>query len=216
MIKHLKKFREFLKQDTPLSWIVNVILAFLIVRYIIYPILGLMLATSHPLVAVVSGSMEHRTSPVCIQYDNINQKCLKYEHTICGVNFKDSKKFNFNEYWEICGKYYEVNYQITKEQFKEFPHKNGFKKGDIMLLKGSEKYNIGDVIIYPNKKYKYPIIHRVVKKYNNVYKTKGDHNLAGDSIEVTKPIGKAILRIPKLGYIKIIFTDYIVKPVFGG
>ena len=185
MKQYLKKFRDFLKQDTPLSWVVNVILAFLIVKYIIYPILGILLSTSYPLVAVVSGSMEH---------DGLN----------------------LDEYWEKYGDYYEENYQITKEQFKTFSYKNGFKKGDIMLLKGSKEYKVGDVLVYPNTNYKYPIIHRVVKKYDNHFKTKGDHNTAEDSTEVTNPLGKAILRIPKLGYIKIIAVDYIWKPIFGG
>ncbi len=180
----LKKIYNFIfHNDSILSWIVNVILAFLIVKFLIYPGLGFALSTSHPLVAVVSGSMEH---------DNLN----------------------IDQYWEKYGDYYETKLQITKEQFKKFPFKNGFKKGDIMLLKGSKEINIGDVIVYPNKNYKYPIIHRVVEKNKDNYKTKGDHNPREDPIEITQPIGKAILRIPKLGYIKIIAVDYIINPIF--
>lgn len=179
----LKKIYNFIfHDDSILSWIVNVILAFLIVKFLIYPGLGFLLSTSHPLVAVVSGSMEHGN-------------------------------LNLDQYWENYGDYYE-KIHITKEQFKKFPFKNGFKKGDIMLLKGPKNVNIGDVIVYPNANYKYPIIHRVVKKYNNNYKTKGDHNKAEDPQEATQIIGKAILRIPKLGYIKIIAVDYIINPIF--
>jgi len=46
-------------EDSWQSWIVNVILAFLIIKYLVYPGLGLALTTSHPVVAVVSESMEH-------------------------------------------------------------------------------------------------------------------------------------------------------------
>src|SRR3989344_780037 len=45
--------------DSPLSWIINIILALILVKFLIYPGLGLVLGTTHPLVAVVSGSMEH-------------------------------------------------------------------------------------------------------------------------------------------------------------
>src|SRR3989344_3526786 len=58
--KLLKIFWKFLwEEDSILSWIVNIILAFLIVKFLLYPGLGLLLGTSYPIVAVVSGSMEH-------------------------------------------------------------------------------------------------------------------------------------------------------------
>ncbi|MBW2993462.1 hypothetical protein KY317_02720, partial [Candidatus Woesearchaeota archaeon] len=41
------------------SWIVNIILAFVIIKFLLYPGLGLVTGTSHPIVAVVSNSMEH-------------------------------------------------------------------------------------------------------------------------------------------------------------
>ncbi len=50
------------KDNSVLSWIVNLILAFILVKFLIYPGLGLLLGTTHPLVAVVSGSMEHDVS----------------------------------------------------------------------------------------------------------------------------------------------------------
>ena len=47
------------EDDSLLSWVVNVILAFVLIKFVVYPGLGFMLATTHPIVAVVSGSMEH-------------------------------------------------------------------------------------------------------------------------------------------------------------
>jgi len=56
----LKKIWYFIwHDDSLLSWIVNVIIAFVLVKFIIYPGLGFLLGTSYPLVAVVSCSMEH-------------------------------------------------------------------------------------------------------------------------------------------------------------
>src|SRR3989338_1208402 len=45
--------------DSFLSWIINVIIAFILVKFIVYPGLGLVFGTEFPLVAVVSCSMEH-------------------------------------------------------------------------------------------------------------------------------------------------------------
>ena len=47
------------KDDSLISWVVNIILAFLIVKFLIYPGLGLALGTGYPVVAVVSNSMHH-------------------------------------------------------------------------------------------------------------------------------------------------------------
>ena len=70
---------------------------------------------------------------------------------------------------------------------------------------------------------KAPIIHRVVKKNDDwkiALQTKGDNN--ADSIKNSALdetgigndvlIGKAVFRVPFLGYIKILFVDYVVKP----
>lgn len=163
--------------DSILSWIVNVILALVLVKFIIYPGLGLILGTTHPLVAVVSGSMDHE-----------------------GLNFDD--------WWEKNKEWYKES-GITKEDFKNFDFKNGFSKGDIMVLIKKTEPKIGDVIVY-NGRSVYPIIHRVVIiNEDSSFILKGDHNSAQDPVNVPESIGKAVLRIPYLGYIKIIFVDVV-------
>ena len=58
--KILKKTWYFIWEDNSVwSWIVNIILAFVLIKFIVYPGLGFLLSTSHPVVAVVSSSMEH-------------------------------------------------------------------------------------------------------------------------------------------------------------
>lgn len=168
--------------DSILSWIVNIILALVIVKFLIYPGLGLIFNTNYPLVAVVSGSMVH-----------------------------DQK--NFDEWWSVNGKWYEKN-NLTKEQFKKFRFKNGFNKGDIMILFGSKKIKVGDVIVYTGFS-PYPIIHRVVRiDQDSYFIMKGDHNSDKDPSLVKESVGKAVIRIPLLGYIKILFIDYIFNPIF--
>ena len=56
----LKKAWHFIwEDDSVLSWLVNIILAFVLIKFIVYPGLGFILQTTHPVVAVVSESMEH-------------------------------------------------------------------------------------------------------------------------------------------------------------
>ena len=48
-----------------------------------------------------------------------------------------------------------------------------------------------------------------------VIKTKGDNNNKQDSWQVNKVIGKATIRIPLLGYIKIWFVQLFMNPLIG-
>ncbi|MBI2658614.1 signal peptidase I, partial [Candidatus Woesearchaeota archaeon] len=105
------------------------------------------------------------------------------------------------------------------EEFDGFPLKNGFNKGDIMVLKGKKPENIeiGDVIVFWSAK-RDPIIHRVIKKWHDkdiyYFQTKGDNYktnpmpikssfLDETSVSQEQVVGNAILRIPLLGYVKI-------------
>ena len=58
--KALRKAWWFIWEDDSIwSWIANIVLAFVLIKFIVYPGLGLILGTNYPIVAVVSGSMEH-------------------------------------------------------------------------------------------------------------------------------------------------------------
>jgi len=84
-----------------------------------------------------------------------------------------------------------------------------------MVLRGSdpEKIQTGDTIVYMSKKASYPIIHRVVDVKGGesyTFTTKGDHNPGSDSpVDEKQIIGKAIFRIPLLGWIKIGFVKLL-------
>ncbi|MEM4244698.1 MAG: signal peptidase I [Candidatus Nanoarchaeia archaeon] len=188
--KTFRRVWHFLwEEDSALSWIVNIALAFLLVKFIIYPGLGFVLGTGYPVVAVVSGSMEHDGS--------------------------------FDSWWYNAGSWYEDN-GIDLSTFNTFPFHNGFDQGDIILLVGvkPEDIEVGDVVVYSSTA-PYPIIHRVVKKekVNNelFFITKGDHNPGPDheAISEDRILGRAVFRIPVLGWVKIWFTD-VVSFVRGG
>jgi signal peptidase I len=215
--------------DSIWSWIVNIIIAFILIKFLVYPGLGLFFGSTHPVVAVVSGSMEHKTVHPCLAYEQ-NQGSLqggmqcktinKEVYGICGVNFDENKRVNLDFFWETCGEFYKT-YNINKLDFEEFDFKNGFNTGDIMVLFGfkPEKVGVGDVIVFrsTNQNQAEPIIHRVIKVWQEdgmyYYKTKGDHNSDTHSFEATigedRVIGKAVFRIPFLGNIKIWFVQLL-------
>jgi signal peptidase I len=183
---YLKKAWHFIwHEDSFASWIVNIVLAIVIIKFLLYPGLGLALGTKYPVVAVVSNSMEHEG--------------------------------NLDDWWNGHRLFYS-KMNITKEEFQKYPFTNGFNKGDIMVLLGKKPADIqvGDIIVFRSGK-PYPIIHRVVVKNDGVFETKGDHNqdqikdqaLDETNVHYELLLGKAVFRIPYLGYIKIWFVDAI-------
>lgn len=216
--KYAKEVWKFVwESNSPWSWLVNIILAFLLIKFIVYPALGFFLGTTFPIVAVVSGSMEHKTVHPCLEKDFRNH-CQKYgiSYEICGNSFDKSQSVNFDFYWDTCGKWYEDDAAITKEQFERFPMHNGFNTGDIIVLLGEEPENIkiGDIIVYHSPVKPDPIIHRVVRKRESgseyYFTTRGDHNDQVFSFEKDiaqeNILGKAWIRVPLLGYVKIWFV----------
>ena len=89
-----KKIWNFIwHEDSVLSWVVSIALAFLLVKFIIYPLIGLVLGTGYPIVAVVSESMEHKAS--CSSDDCSFPK-------MCRQGVDKAGSFGFYSYWEIC------------------------------------------------------------------------------------------------------------------
>lgn len=197
-----KKVWHFLwHEDSAASWIANVVIAFLIIRFLIYPFLGVVLGTSFPVVAVMSESMEHGL----------------HDGRICGQEFVEFPE-SFDSWWNICGYWYE-DMGIDKTDFLSFSMKNGFNKGDIIVLWRAGDVEVGDVIVFWGPRPQ-PIIHRVVKEWEvdgtAHYQTKGDHNkesfggVNGElDIEEDRVIGKSAMRIPYLGWVKILFVDFL-------
>ncbi|MBD3361397.1 signal peptidase I [Candidatus Woesearchaeota archaeon] len=188
----LRKTWHFIWEDNSIwSWIVNIILAFILIKFLVYPGLGFVLGTSHPIVAVVSSSMEHPEG-------------------------------SFDDWWNReCGQERQKDIYsksgISKTAFEGFEYKNGFNKGDIMLLRSAKKVEIGEVIVFMTDKRPEPIIHRVVEVRKNngdiMYKTKGDNNCGSADFEQTiseeQLIGKSLFKVPLLGWIKIGFVELL-------
>ncbi len=206
MKKQLKKLWKFFwDEDSVASWVANIVVAFVIIRWILYPVLGIVMGTNFPIVAVVSESMEHGL----------------HKEILCGQHFPEFLDSPDN-YWEVCGSWYE-GIGINQEQFKTFRFSNGFDKGDVIILWRADKLAAGDILVFAANKPQ-PIIHRIVRVYQEdgetFYQTKGDHN--SDSIEYglgetrisqERVLGKGIIKIPYLGWMKILFVDFL--SIFG-
>lgn len=182
----LEKIWYFLWEENSIwSWIANVIIAFILIKFLVYPGLGLILGTSHPIVAVVSSSMEH-SAP-------------------------------FDDWWESKKASYEAM-GISKDDFKSYPLKSGFNKGDLIILNGksAQEQDVGDVIVFQTRQPD-PVIHRIVEKWEDDsgvhFRTLGDNNRMSIDDERDIPedrvIGNAVFRIPFLGYVKILFVEVL-------
>ena len=168
------------------SYISAFILGFLIIKFLVFPMLGIMFNTNYPIVAIVTSSMEHKIN----------------SNMICGKNYYTENKIDFNKWFEICGDYYVENHNISKNKFERFEYKNGLYVGDVLILNGwknKKNLEVGDTIVFePQDKVKQnidgleqdmsfflqtkgPVIHRVVDKFEEngiiYYSAKGDNNL---------------------------------------
>jgi len=195
IVKEAKRFWNWLwRSDSFLSWIVALVFAFVIVKFIFFPLISLLLATALPLVVVESGSMHHPGS-------------------FLGNIFSTQNSFNL--WWDSTSGWYD-SINISKQEAESWSLRTGLEKGDIVIISGWSKPHVGDIIVF-NGNQQYPIIHRIMKieiiNGELVYSTKGDNNQGQLDIEKQIPessiIGKAVFRIPKLGWLKLLFVNIL-------
>jgi signal peptidase I len=184
-----KKFWFLLwKDDSIKGWIFSVIFLFVFIKLIFFPVLNLVTGSSLPLAIVESCSMYHKGDVVS----------------------------NFSLWWTRHENKY-AQYIINDLDFKAFPLKKGFNKGDILLIVGTkpEKLKVGDIIVFDAEQ-RNPIIHRIInisiEDGKSFFSTMGDNNNGQLSIEKKissdQIIGKAGFRLaPLLGWVKLIFYD---------
>ena len=193
--ENLKKTWDFIwNSDSIWSWILSIVLAFVVVKFVFFPLLSLALGTSMPLVVVESTSMHHPGS---------------FVGNAIGLEDDFKTWWNQEKYW------YEAR-GITEQEAVEWPLNTGLEKGDIVLVSRADNPEVGDIIIFDASQ-AHPIIHRIVNikniNGNVVYSTKGDNNAAQIYSEQQIPedtiIGKAVLKIPKVGWLKLAVVEFI-------
>ena len=171
------------KKPSFLGWLIQVLFLFLIIKFLLYPGVGLLLGTPQPIVAVISGSMEHTG--------------------------------DLEVWWTGQQTFYQ-EYNITQQDFEDFPQENGLNQGDLIVLKKPKDLKIGDIIVFENIEKEGQIIHRIIAIQDGTYTTKGDNNRGlltqEQNIVSERIIGKSVFRVPYLGNIRVI-TSQIIRSV---
>ena len=83
-------------------------------------------------------------------------------------------------------------------------------EGDMIIVKKTNDYSLGDVVTYIEENGKVAVTHRIVNygPQDGMYITKGDANLSEDVLPITSEqiVGKVIYVIPKVG----LFCDWFI------
>jgi signal peptidase I len=173
-----KKFWAFLKKDSWASFAVTLLIAFLVIKFLFFPGLALITGTDLPIVIVESCSMYHHDAG----FENTFTSPVYEKY---GINIGDTGGWDFQ---------------------------NGFSKGDLIFVVGARNVEVGDVIVFHGGAAN-PLIHRVVKT-GDTYSTKGDNyktnaqQLASEmNIREEQIIGKALFKVPAVGWAKLIFFE---------
>lgn len=79
--------------------------------------------------------------------------------------------------------------------------------GDIIIIKKTNDYKVGDIITFMHEDETIPTTHRIIFDFGDTYQTKGDANPSDDTRMVHKDeiFGEVVKVIPKVG----IFFDWI-------
>ena len=176
----LKKFWNFLREDSWQSLIVSLIIAFVLIKFVFFPVLSFLTGSALPLVIVESCSMYH---------DDGLEKVLENEiYADYGLEFEDARGWDFQD---------------------------GLSKGDVIFVASAKNAKVGDVVIFEGGA-RHPIIHRVIESNDARITTKGDHNRGilptEKDIDKDKLIGKAVFKIPVVGWVKLIFFEWQRAP----
>ena len=174
-----KKVWKFLwESESVISWIACFIIAFLIIKFVFLPLLGLILATPMSLVIVESSSMEHQGN-----FDYFwNMKGAWYENS--GINETQFSKFSFQN-------------GLNKGDIVVLSGKKDYNIGDVIVFSvASQKTPIIHRIIEINDGI------YSTKGDNNAYQIPQDMDIKKEQI-----ISHAIGRIPMLGWVKLFFTE---------
>lgn len=179
------------EDDSLKGWFLSIIFIFIFIKFIFFPLMGIF--AGFPLKDSLTGN----ALPLAIV-----ESCSMYHSS------------NFEDYWNRTGSWYE-NKNIGFEEFSDFSLKNGFNKGDILLIRKAnlEKLKVGDIIIFDAGQ-RNPIIHRIVSL--NPIETKGDNWKTNPrqiefekNISEQQIIGKGTsIRIPFFGWVKLVFFDW--------
>jgi len=194
----IKKFWNFLwKEDSWLSWIVFIVLVYILIKFIFFPTMSFLTGTALPLAIVESCSMHHNNGNFDSWWNNNGQWYAD----------KNIEKQTF-EAFPIKNGFSKGDIFFVL----------GVKKSDI---------KVGDVILFMSGNKNRVIIHRVVnlnpletKGDNNALqftKSNNAEQIDETNIKEEQIVGRVTsLRVPLLGWLKLIFYEPFRNPAERG
>ena len=179
----LKDVWKFLwNSDSAWSWIADFILAFLLVRFIFFPLMSLALSTPLPLVVVESGSMEHNGLPLDYWWAQSGEF-----YSNLGISEEQFKS-------------YPLSNGFDKGDIIVSRGSKNYERGDVIIFQSTAQATpIIHRVMYQNDDLTF-----ATKGDHNVYQLPTEKSIPKDSI-----FAKAWLRVPKLGWIKLFFVELI-------
>ena len=210
-----------------ISTIVYLVFAF-VFAFVLYNFFGFVLGTQAPLVIVVSGSME----PVMYRGDIVVISGAKLEE----LNVPQVELNNFDlDQTPLAN--YAMPVCVEKDSGRQESCENLLQQGtgpfETTAVKFSETQTVnihkdGEILVY-NSSLGQPVIHRSVVKIKGLDKTyvltKGDSvfnplidqqaGITSGALTQDQIVGKAIFRVPLLGYIKLLLFDDLPALIFG-
>lgn len=153
--------------------ILNFLIGLCLILIIISPGLNFVLGVKKPYYEVISGSMDYGDD-----FESWWLSQASCKNTVC------TQKELYS------------SYNISESDFKSFDFNKGLKKGDFLIIRASDSYTVGDVIVYlmPDEK----IVHRVIAIDEENVVTKGDANYdvtSKDLLDEKRILGKVIVKI---------------------
>ena len=181
-----KEIWNFLwKDDSWESLLASAVIVLIVGKFILLPVLGVILGTQLPVVAVVSNSMDHGV----LDFDQWWEQNQEHYREF-GINKEEFQ-----------------NFQLSNG-FKK-------GDAIVSIGKDFEDLQLGEVIIFKTSARTDPIIHRIVKIGDGWVGTKGDNNLNQFTFENRIPseniIGVAKVRAPLFGWVKVGFLELVNK-----
>ncbi|MEM4181604.1 MAG: signal peptidase I [Candidatus Pacearchaeota archaeon] len=181
--KELKKFWDFLNEDSWQSTVVSLIIFLILIYFIIMPFFSLVFGTKYFLVIVESCSMHHSKN-----LDEILEEPIYKEYGIHQENSSD---------WRL-------KRGFTKGDIIFSIAPRNLKVGDVIIFDASEKGYKYPIIhriikIEENK--------IVTKGDNNKGLLEVEKNISSEQVKA-----KSLFRIPYIGWIKLIFFDWKKPP----
>jgi len=181
--QYIKKFWNFLKEDTWQSWLVSLILIIIFIKFILFPTLSLITATPLPLVVVESCSMYH-DSPFDEWWD---KNSAWYES-------KDIVKTDFEKFPFKNG--------LNKGDIIFVWGRADYNLGNIIIFNANTRHPIIHRLVTLD-----PLSTKGDNGKTNIDQSSFEKNIPKQAV-----LGKSVFKIPAIGWLKLIFFEPSQNP----